>query len=225
MSVWMDGEARNQFLGMKVPPVTCRLLLLLYAHFQMQVPHLVPCIQACVDENEMVGPHPVLFHSERVCFSSKYITLVPNKMQSIPWLSHLNFQQWPMCRDTINVTDDDDDDELYSCVDVTRTWVLHFPMEARNQMKRITLTYAINLCIVVWQRIWSENKKRTKNYIKPFLYFICNSEVATAVICFAAVFTPKVCDNMMPLPTQLKFFWFLVQSFSPLFAFTHFSQM
>ena len=111
-----------------------------------------------------------------------------------------------MCRDTIKVTDDDDDDELYSCVDVTRTWVLHFPMEARNQMKRITLTYAINLCIVVWQRIWSENKKRTKNYIKPFLYFICNSEVATAVICFAAVFTPKVCDNMMPLPTQLKFF-------------------
>ena len=76
----------------------------------------------------------------------------------------------------------------------------------RNQVKRISLTYAINLCIVVWQRIWSENKKRTKNYIKPFLYFICNSEVATAVIFFAAVFTPKVCDNMMPLPTQLKFF-------------------
>ena len=101
--------------------------------------------------------------------------------------------------------DDDDDDELYSCVDVTRTSVLYFLMEARNQMKKISLTYAINLCIVVW-RIWSENKKRTKNYIKSFLYFICNSEVATGVIFFAAVFTPKVCDNMMPLPTQLKFF-------------------
>jgi len=88
--------------------------------------------------------------------------------------------------------DDDDDDQLYSCVDVTRTSVLYFPIEARKQMKRISLTYAINLCIVVWQRIWSENKKRTKNYIKPFYYFICNSEVATAVIFFTAVFTPKV---------------------------------
>ena len=65
MSVWKDEDARNLFLGMNVPHVGC-VVSLLCTRFLVQLPLLGPCIQAYVDVNELVGPHPLLFHSKTI---------------------------------------------------------------------------------------------------------------------------------------------------------------
>lgn len=65
MSVWKDEEARNQFLVMNVPPVVC-FVSLICARLLVQVTLLGPSIQAYVHVNELVGPHPLLFHSKTI---------------------------------------------------------------------------------------------------------------------------------------------------------------